>query len=194
MGLLDLFKSTPRTNNGFEHQELGVSRENGQPEIPEKIFVQREPEIDYKPVERVTQDSLEKNIDLLYAYLDRDMEKRGYDDALLNPDISHLNQNIEALKNELHRIIRKVKTYYEDFIREVDFHIESRSRSGMIDTVDELRMKRATAESHIMKIVEIETEAKNNIGDSQGIIISYTRGFKNGLSAISHHSILKKKL
>ena len=38
----------------------------------------------------------------------------------------------------------------------------------------------------------LQEDAKNNIGDSQGMIISYSRGFKNGLTAISTHSILKR--
>jgi hypothetical protein len=105
-----------------------------------------------------------------------------------------MEQRIQAIKNEFERTIRKVKTYYEDFIKEIDFHIISRSRNGMIDTVEELAMKKEIAESHIRKVLEIEEDGKNNRGDSQGIIMSYTRGFKNGLAAISHHSILKRKL
>jgi len=113
---------------------------------------------------------------------------------LINADNTHLSQNTEALKNELERTIRRVKTFYEDFIKEIDFHIASRSRSGMVDTVEELTMKKEIAESHIKKVLEIEDDLRNNKGDSQGIIMSYTRGFKNGLAAISHHSILKRKL
>jgi len=40
--------------------------------------------------------------------------------------------------------------------------------------------------------MEIEEDAKNDKGVGQGIILSYTRGFRNGLAAISHHSILRK--
>ena len=133
-------------------------------------------------------------INLLFQFLERNHEAKGYDDALINPDNTHLMQNTEALKNELERTIRRVKTFYEDFLREIDFHIASRSRSGMIDTVEELNMKRQIAESHIKKVLEIEQDSHNNKGDGQGIIMSYTRGFKNGLAAISHHSILKRKL
>lgn len=133
-------------------------------------------------------------INLLFQFLERNHEGKGYDDALINPDNTHLIQNTEALKNELERTIRRVKTFYEDFVKEIDFHIGSRSRSGMVDTVEELTMKKEIAESHIKKVLEIEDDLRNNKGDSQGIIMSYTRGFKNGLAAISHHSILKRKL
>lgn len=86
-----------------------------------------------------------------------------------------------------------MKTFYEDFIKEVNYHIDSRARNGMVDTVEELQMKKEIAESHILKIIQIENDSKNNAGDSQGIMISYTKGFKNGLAAISHYAILQKK-
>ena len=133
-------------------------------------------------------------INLLFQFLERNHESRGYDDALINADNTNLLQNTDALKNDLERTIRRVKTFYEDFIKEIDFHIASRSRSGMVDTVEELTMKKQIAESHIKKVLEIEDDMHNNKGDSLGIIMSYTRGFKNGLAAISHHSILKRKL
>ncbi len=135
---------------------------------------------------------MENNIELLFDFLDKNHEQKGYDDSLMNPDVKHLEQNLEALRNQLERTIRRVKTFYEDFIKEIDFHIDSRARSGMVDVVDELKMKRSIAESHIQKVISIEEESKANKGDSQGMIISYTRGFMNGLSAISHHSILKR--
>jgi hypothetical protein len=133
-------------------------------------------------------------INLLFEFLERNHEGKGYDDALINPDNTHLTQNAEALKNELERTIRRVKTFYEDFIKEINFHIASRGRSGMVDTVEELTMKKEIAESHIKKVLEIEEDMRNSQGDSQGIIMSYTRGFKNGLAAISHQSILKRKI
>ncbi|MDQ8003382.1 MAG: hypothetical protein REI64_01205 [Pedobacter sp.] len=159
-------------------------------EIPERLFIEKE-QVEEKNV-NANSFKIESNIEQLFNFLDRNHETKGYEDALMNPDISHLDQNILALKNDLERTIRRVKTFYEDFTREIDFHIDSRSRSGLVDIVDELKMKRSIAESHMVKVLEIESDAANNKGDSQGMIISYTRGFKNGLSAISHHSILKR--
>lgn len=159
-------------------------------DIPERVFIEKDEAVPQQ--ERGNTTKLENNIEQLFDFLDKNHEAKGYEDALMNPDISHLNQNILALKNQFERTIRRVKTFYEDFIREIDFHIETRSRSGMVDIVDELKMKRSIAESHMQKVLNIEEEAKNDRGDSQGMIISYARGFKNGLSAISHHSILKR--
>lgn len=190
MGLFNFFN-----NNKNEEQQSSSDlpkSEPGAPIIPERIFVENTAVPVAKPDESETV-LIDNNINLLFNFLDRNHEAKGYDDAIINPDTSHLQQNIEALKNELERTINKVKTFYEDFINEIDFHIASRSRSGMIDIVEELEMKKNIAQSHMKKIVLIEESARTNTGDCKGIIISYTRGFNNGLAAISHHTILKRR-
>ncbi|WP_236652790.1 hypothetical protein [Chitinophaga vietnamensis] len=164
--------------------------ESAIPDIPESVFIEKEEEKEPPATKPIA--PLNGGIHLLYEFLDKNYESKGYNDALINPDATHLDQNVIALKNDLERSIRKVKTFYEDFIRQINFHISSRSRSGMIDTVEELIIKKETAESHINQVKEIEEQAKMNEGVGYGIIISYTRGFRNGLAAISSHIILNK--
>lgn len=195
MGLFNFFNKTNGHSNGYPTgvDVLNTSTAKVVPEIPEDIFIEKEAKPEVRAEERKQSPPAESGINLLFQFLERNHEGKGYDDALVNPDSSHLTQNIEALENELTRTIRRVKTFYEDFIKEIDFHIASRSRSGMIDTVEELTMKKEIADSHIKKVLEIEEDANKKRGDSQGIIISYTRGFKNGLAAISNHSILNRR-
>lgn len=190
MGLFNFFNRKESNSNG--DQNLSSLNQQNFPEIPENIFLEKDKPQNVSNDEVIKTSSNENGINILFQFLEKNHESKGYDDALVNPDNTHLEQNIEALKNELERTIRKLKIFYEDFIREIDFHIGSRSRSGMIDTVEELTVKKETAVNHISQIVEIEIDAKNNKGVGQGIIISYTRGFKNGLAAISHHSIMKR--
>ena len=159
------------------------------PEIEERVFI----ESPAAPESAAPAPSVEHHIGVLYAFMDRNHEVKGYDDALVNPDVSNLNQNLEALKNELIRTLNKVKTFYEDFIQETEFHILSRTRSGMVDMVEELEMKKKIALGHIEKVKKIEVDTASEDGDCKGILISYTRGFKNGLAAISHHHILSRR-
>lgn len=188
MGLFNWFNR--KRNNGVNGSGVNGVYSDNLPDIPEGVFVERERNDNDKG--SVNGSQTENGISLLFQFLERNYESKGYDDALVNPDLTHLQHNTEALKSELDRTIRKVKTFYEDFIREIDFHISSRGRSGMIDTVEELTMKKITAEQHISQVKEIEDDAHNGKGVGQSIIISYTRGFKNGLAAISHHAILRK--
>lgn len=189
MGLFNFFTGK---NGHASRSEANSKAAETKPDIPEDVFIKKENRDESLKKEVMDKPSSDHGINLLFQFLERNFEGKGYDDALMNPDTTHLVQNTEALRNDLERTIRKVKTFYEDFIREVDFHIASRGRTGMIDTVEELTMKKITAEQHIRQIKEIEEEADKAKGVGQGIIISYTRGFKNGLAAISHHTILKK--
>jgi hypothetical protein len=191
MGLFSFFNK--RTGYTIDQPSFGTPLGENKPEISKDLFIEEDVS-DKKTQEAESALNGDKNINLLFKFLDRNLESNGYEDALRNPDISHLDQNILLIKNELGRTIKKVKTFYQDFVSEIDFHIESRSRSGMIDTVDELKMKKEIATRHIEKVIEIEEGSYKNQGDSQGIMMSYTRGFKNGLAAISHHSILKRTL
>lgn len=190
MGLFSFFNKRNGQTNGADM--LNGSSSQALPDIPEDVFSEKEKPADSSLNSESGAKTNENGISVLFQFLERNHESKGYDDALINPDNTHLQQNVEALKNDLERTIRKLKTFYQDFITEINFHIASRGRSGMVDTVEELTVKKQTAESHIKQILEIEEEASNNKGVGQGVIISYTRGFKNGLAAISHHSIMKK--
>lgn len=159
------------------------------PEVEERVFIESSAPAQQSQAEAL----VEHNIGVLYAFMDRNHEVKGYDDALVNPDTSNLNQNLDALKNELIRTLNKVKTFYEDFVQETEFHILSRSRNGMVDMVEELEMKKKIAQGHIEKVKAIEADTAREEGDCKGILISYTRGFKNGLAAISHHHILSRR-
>lgn len=190
MGLFNFFNRKNGNTNGVEIPNRPDN--HPKPDIPENLFIENAKPVGNTFNERNQTQPIDYGIYFLYQFLEKNYESKGYGDALVNPDTTHLEQNIESLKNDLERTIRKVKTFYEDSIREINFHISSRSRSGMIDTVEELTMKKETAEIHINQVKEIAEEVKNNRGLGQGIIISYTRGFRNGLAAISHHSILRR--
>jgi hypothetical protein len=193
--MFNFFKSAGR--NGNENLNgHGPAATAPLPEIDERVFIEPSGSPASPPPGHFTEKAAapaDHNIGVLFAFLDRNHEAKGYDDALLNPDSSHLDQNIQALKNELSRTINKVKVFYEDFIQETDYHIMSRGRSGMVDMVEELDMKKKIALGHIDKVRQIEESLIAETGDCKGILISYTRGFKNGLAAISHHHILTRR-
>jgi hypothetical protein len=197
--MFNLFKrngfsgQTPAPLNGHDGLAAPVL-----PDVEERVFIEPAPAPVTAPTSQFTDKSpapvvADHNIAMLYAFLDRNHEAKGYDDALLNPDTSHLNQNLDALRNDLMRTISKVKTFYEDFMQETDYHILTRGRTGMVDMVEELEMKKKIAAGHFEKVLHIERSLNDDRGAFQGMLISYTRGFKNGLAAISHHHILTRK-
>lgn len=186
---LSFFIPEEQGDDGCNNADYYYSNENPLPEVEERVFVETGAPQEQAPAPA----QVDHHIGILYAFMDKNHEVKGYDDALVNPDVSNLNQNLEALKSELIRTLNKVKRFYEDFIQETEFHIMSRSRSGMVDMVEELEMKKKIAQGHIDKVKTIEADTARDEGECKGILISYTRGFKNGLAAISHHHILSRR-
>ena len=161
-------------------------------DIPDNAFIEKDTNTNGVATDNNGSASPDHGIRLLFQFLEQNYERKGYDDALVNPDATNMEHNIAGLKNDLERTLTKVRLFYTDFVRDIDVHLSTRRRSGMVDIVEELSAKKETAESHIKKVTEIEEQAMNNSGVGHGIILSYTKGFRNGLAAISHHSILRK--
>lgn len=165
--------------NGLDH-----------PEIQEETFIEKPVPDNSDGIDKQTEQS-QDNIHLVYAFLSRDYQQQGYDDALRHPDTSYKIEKVKEIQGDLDIVIRKSKTFYEDAIRELLFLIASRNRMGMIDVVDELKMKKEKAEDHYKKVIEIQNQAIQQ-GESHRLIISYNRGFQNGMAAIAIHEANKK--
>lgn len=182
-----------------EEAELSVS--NHLPEIPEELFVEYAPPtnsnqiqsrniLNVKKMEPNEKNELQYDLQYLYTFLEKDYQQEGYNDALSNPDMSSMEEKIKLIRRQLDITIAKVNTAYSSALRNINFHIDSRSRNGMVDIVDELISKKTTIEEEISKVSEIEQGAKSESGISETLIMSYKLGFKNGYAAISHSQLI----
>lgn len=204
MKLLDLLKrgdkskiQTPEAQAPKQLQEQEARNDEVKhhplPEIPEETFV--EYSNTNQPDMEPNESQLEVNdIQTLYRYLEQNLEKKGYEDALMNPDTSYMEEHIRFLQNELNITISKVNTYYRQYMRLIDFHIDTRKRQEMIEVVDELLTKKANVEDEMKVVAQIENDARNANGITQNLVLSYKKGFRNGFSAITYGTILTRKL
>lgn len=135
-----------------------------------------------------------QGIEAIYAFLQADYESRGYNDALISPDESYRSDNIKLLKRDLEILIQQVTTYYEDMQKDLDFHILSRSRAGLIDLVEELKTRKEKVDEHMAKVQSINSELTKEENLSERIVLSYQRGFMRGLSAITKSNFSNKQL
>lgn len=135
-----------------------------------------------------------KGIESIYLFLQADYETRGYNDAFVSPDESYKNDNIKLLIQDYEILLQQVTTYYEDMQQDLDFHIITRSRAGLVDLIEELKTKKGKVAEHIEKVSLMKQDIKNNTGMSQRIVLSYGRGFLRGLSALTKSNILNKDL
>ena len=143
-------------------------------------------EINAEPAKRQ-----EYDVTTFYDFLAADHMEQGYNDALINSDATHLNQNVAALKNKLQMELNKAKAYYFNYICDLDNQINRMEKSGLIDTSEDLKTSRKKSQSRYDELIKMEENANNNESEAMAIVISYKRGFHNGLAAIAHATILK---
>lgn len=129
----------------------------------------------------------------IYAYLQQDFETKGYQDALVSPDEGYKNDNIRLIKYDLEILIHQVKTYHDSLMKDLEFHIHSRERAGLIDLVDELRIKQTDLQDHIEKVRGFDQELKQDVGLYERAILAYKRGFMKGMASITQAYLLNKK-
>lgn len=142
----------------------------------------------------VTSADASRGLDAVYSFLQSDYESKGYNDALTNPDESYKADNIRLFHHDLIILLDRTQVYYDGLLKELDFHISSRSRAGLIDLVEELRIRKETVTDHISKLKTIKEDAVAGAGATQRIALSYQRGFMRGLSAISQSKLFNRNL
>jgi hypothetical protein len=135
-----------------------------------------------------------EGINQVYLFLQADYESKGYNDSLVNPDDSYKADNIRLIKLDLHILIEKTTIYYDNMISELNYHILTRTRAGLIDLVQELENKKKLVEDCKTKLIDIKNSLNDEYGMCQRIILSYQRGFMRGLSALTQSNILNKKI
>ena len=130
-----------------------------------------------------------KAIDLIYNFLKDDYESKGYDDALTNPDSSYKEMNKAMIKSSLEVKFKQVRRRYEDDLRTIDFHINSRKEAGLIELVKELETKKEILLQHVKELNTMEQDFMSETPYMMGMLFSYERGFLRGLAALSLEQI-----
>ena len=175
MGVFDFFRSKP------------VLVE--EPTIEQNVLVEETNE--EKPVNNIVTITYGtgKAIDLIYNFLKDDYESKGYDDALTNPDSSYKEMNKAMIKSSLEVKFKQVRRRYEDDLRTIDFHINSRKEAGLIELVKELETKKEILLQHVKELNTMEQDFLNEAPYMMGMLYSYERGFLRGLAALSLEQI-----
>lgn len=133
--------------------------------------------------------SIRKELD---DFLSTDFGSQGYENALINPDSSNSESHKEILKYQLEIIIERVLTKLQNELSNFEYHIKTRTKNGMFDTVEEINSEMEKYVQEIKKIEIILAEARQNTGKGHIIVLSFEQGFKKGLAAITASKLFDK--
>ena len=124
-------------------------------------------------------------IDLIYGYLHKNYEEKGYSDAMLNSNLTFRDMNMSIIRNKILMIFREVNLKYSGMKRDLDTRIETCNAAGLLTTVAELEKQMAVIVSHTNELAKLEEEFRNNANEASVPLMSYECGFLRGVSAIA---------
>lgn len=128
----------------------------------------------------------------IFDRIRHDYEMEGYQDALTTADNKYRDDNISIIQLDLQADIHEAEIAIKEYLKEIEFHINSRRKADLHDLVEELESRREICLDRLKVMEEIKSDVANNTGTSFRIILAYKRGFNKGLAALSMANIINR--
>lgn len=174
MVLFKLFGTKPK--EGVE--VIPVQTENAQKESNEKAVT---PE-DEKHLITITWGT-GMPIDVIFNFIHKNFEEEGFQDALVNCDITYRDAKERIIRNDLEMLFKRIVLKYKSDIRIVNIKIENAQKALALAAASDMVALRETYEEHLSEIEEMQRQLKANDPKMTTMIESYRRGFLKGITA-----------
>lgn len=124
-------------------------------------------------------------IDVIFNFIHKNYEEEGFQDALVNQDITYRDAKVTIIRNDLEMLFKRISLRYKSNIRELTVRIENSRKAFALGAASDLEARLATYEEHLAEITEMEKQLANDDPKMTTMIESYKRGFLKGVSAAS---------
>jgi len=124
-------------------------------------------------------------IDIIYGYLHKNYESKGYDDAMLNSNLTFRDMNMKIIRHKILMVFREINLNYDAMKQELDTRIETCNAAGLLTTAAELYKRMAVINAHKEELSQLENDFRNNANEASVPLMSYECGFLRGVSTIA---------
>ena len=122
-------------------------------------------------------------IDVIFNFIHKNFEEDGFQDALVNQDITYRDAKVTIIRNDLEMLFKRITLRYKSNIRETNVRIENSRKAFALGAAADLEARLATYEEHLAEITAMERQLANDDPKMTTMIESYKRGFLKGVSA-----------
>ena len=123
-------------------------------------------------------------IDVIYGYLHKNYESKGFDDAMLKSDLAFRDLNMSLIKNKILMVFREINLNYDVIKQDLQTRIDNCNAAGLLTTVSELEKTMSTINAHKEEMRELEVDFRNNANEASIPLQSYDCGFLRGIASI----------
>lgn len=124
------------------------------------------------------------SIDIIYYYLHKNYEERGYGDSMVKSDLAFREMNMNIIKNKILMVFREINLNYNVMSRDIEFHIDACRAAGLISTLTELENRMSVIAMRKLELEQLEREFRAN-SEVSVPLQSYSCGFLRGIATIA---------
>lgn len=124
-------------------------------------------------------------IDIIYGYLHKSYENKGFDDAMLKSDLAFRDLNMNLIKNKILMVFREINLKYDVMRQDLQTRIDNCNAAGLLTTVSELEKTMSTINAHKEELRVLEADFRNNANEASIPLQSYECGFLRGIATVS---------
>lgn len=130
-------------------------------------------------------------IDIIYGYLHKNYEEKGFNDAMVKSDLTFRDMNMGIIRNKILMVFREINLTYDVMRGDLETRISTCSVAGLLTTISELEKQMAIITTHKQELEQLEREFKAD--DQTSVPLqSYNCGFLRGIATIAMTSPQRK--
>ena len=182
MSIFNLFKKESNTVGTFLPPVFG---QQGLPSEPpaENVVDDRSKETDNKTL--TVSYATGWPIDVIYGYLHKNYEEKGFNDAMVKGDLAFRDLNMNIIRNKILMVFREINLNYDVLRRDLETRIETCTSAGLLTTLAELEKQIAIINAHKAELAQLEQDFRNNASETSVPLQSYDCGFLRGIATIA---------
>ena len=131
-------------------------------------------------------------IDVIFNFIHKNLEEEGFQDALVNSDITYRDTKIKIIRYNLEMLFTRITLRYKSDIRMVDSKMDNAQEAFALGAVAKLDSLKHTYEEHLAEIENMKELLDADDPQMTTMIESYRRGFMKGVTAATLNFIENK--
>ena len=124
-------------------------------------------------------------IDVIYGYLHKNYEDKGFADAMVKSDLAFRDLNMSLIRNKILMVFREVNLNYDVMKQDLQVRIDNCNAAGLLTTVAEIEKTMSLINSHKEELKQLEIDFRNNANEASIPLQSYDCGFLRGIATIA---------
>ena len=124
-------------------------------------------------------------IDVIYGYLHKNYEQKGFDDALVKSDLTFRDMNINIIRNKILMVFREINLNYDVMKHDLQARLDTCSAAGLLTTVSDIEKRMTIIDTHKAELCRLEDDFRNGRNEASIPLQSYECGFLRGIATIT---------